>query len=495
MDENDSRRSVRWDLDNARQNYLALIVAQGGLAAASFLCVWVITHALGVEPYGNIAAFMAGAQLAQVALWWTLNAMVRFGVQEFIESGQISHSFWSRTIVLVVNMALFFGTAPLWLPYFANAFKLPADIIPTILAYLFVTAIWMHLQFGMQASKLPIRLALGQMTERILTLLVISFLAVSGTLTWQYAALAYVISPCILILFGVYSLRSLVDWRFWRFGIDTGLIKRILTYSIPIPLISLLSPLALNYVGTLFILHYLTKADLGAYSVALQFYGLIMILPTLAGSLMTPLFISSRSSEGGKNLTAVFLKDVLPTVMVLFSIGSTILAVGMYFILPIVFGEQVTGVVGVLFVLILAGVVAAPVMMGFFPLSLSKDSTAIQLIPATLSCLALILANFVLVPRFGLMGSAWAMVIAYAVILVTFSWLMHRGQGLGPSKTLIVAAAGVAGSLALTFGASVIIAALVVYGCLLFIVLLDPYTYQRGFFRLRTIWRNKPIIP
>ncbi len=487
MDQNDSRRNVRWDIDNARQNYTALILAQGGLAAASFLCVWVITQALGAEPYGNIAAFMAAAQLAQIALWWTLNAMVRFGVQEFIESGQISKSFWSRTIVLAVNMAVFFGTVPLWLPYFSNAFKLPDDIIPTILAYLFVTAVWMHLQFGMQAAKLPIRLAIGQMAERMFTLLIIACLALAGALTWQLAAFAYVISPVILILFGIYSLRRLVDWRFWLFGVDARRIKQIVTYSIPIPLVSLLSPLALNYVATLFILHFLTKADLGAYAVALQFYGLVMILPTLAGSLMTPLFISSRSSEGGENLTAAFLREVLPAVMVLFSMGSTILAVGMYYILPMVFGQQFAGVVGVLFVLISAGVIASPVMMGFFPLSLSGDSTFIQLIPATLSSLALIVASFVLVPRYGLMGSAWSTIFAYAVILITFSFLIHRRQGIGPSKTLIVAIGSVAGSLAMTFGASVIISALVVFGCLLLIVLLDRYTYYRGFLKLRAI--------
>jgi O-antigen/teichoic acid export membrane protein len=243
----------------------------------------------------------------------------------------------------------------------------------------------------------------------------------------------------------------------------------------------------LNYVATLFILHFLTKTDLGGYAVALQFYGLVMILPVLAGSLMTPLFISSRSSEGGENLTAVYLKEVLPAVMILFSIGSTILAVGMYYLLPIIFGEQFAGVVGVLFILIAAGVIAAPVMMGFFPLSLSEDSTYVQLIPATLSSLTLILVSFVLVPRYGLMGSAWSTLIAYSVILVTFSFLMHRRQGLGPSKTLIVAGGSVTGSLALTLGMSVIVSALVVFVCLLLIVLLDRYTYYRGFLKLRTI--------
>ncbi|CAN5117697.1 hypothetical protein BH20ACI2_BH20ACI2_13010 [soil metagenome] len=485
MDENDSRRTVRWDIDNARQNYAALIVAQGGLAVASFACVWIITQVLGVEPYGNIAAFMAAAQLAQVALWWTQNAMVRFGVQEFIESGKISNSFWSRSVVLVVNMALFFGTVPLWLPYFADAFKLPDDIIPATLAYLFVTAIWMHLQFGMHASKLPIRLAIGQMSERMLTLLIIAFLALYGALTWQRAAFAYVISPCILLVFGIYSLRRLVDWRFWRFGIETRRIKQILKFSIPIPLISLLSPLALNYVGTIFVLHYLTKADLGEYAVAFQFYGLVMVLPVLAGSLMTPLFISSRSGEGSENLTATFLKDILPSITVLFSIGSTVLAVGMYYVLPIVFGEQFAAVAGALWILIAAGSIVAPVFIGFFPLSLSDDTTYIQLIPAGLSSLVLIIVSFFLVPRYGLIGSAWSTLISYSVILVTFSFLMHKREGLGPSRTLVVALANVMGALTLSFGFHIIVSAIVVFGWLLLITLLDRYTYVRGFEKMK----------
>jgi O-antigen/teichoic acid export membrane protein len=486
-EKNDSRRTVRWDIDNARQNYAALIVAQGGLAAASFLCVWIITHYLGAEPYGNIAAFMAAAQLAQVALWWTLNAMVRFGVQEFVESGQISHSFWSRTIVLGVNLVLFFGTLPLWLPVFASGFKLSSDIIPTILVYLFVSAIWLHLQFAMQAAKLPIRLAMYQMSERLLTLLIIGFLVVIGALTWQRAAAAYVISPGALIVFGIYSLRQVVDWRFWRFGIDYGRIKRIIKFSIPIPLNSLLSPLALNYVGTLFILHYLTKGDLGEFALAFQLYGLVMVLPVLAGSLMTPLFISSRSNKGAETLTAVFLKEVLPAMTVLFSIGATILAVAIYYLMPIVFGGQFSNAGQVLWILLAAGSIAAPVFIGFFPLTLSGDSTYIQLIPAALSTIALIAVSFILVPRYGLLGSAWSTLISYAVILAIFSVLIHRREGLGVSKTLVVGLTSALGALAVTIGTPVVGSAFIVLGCLLLIVLLDRYTYARGFNKLRMV--------
>lgn len=467
MTDKNARRSVDWDIKNAGKNYVSLIIAQGFLAIFSFGCVWIIARYLGVEPYGNITAFFSASQLAQVSLWWTANAMLRFGVQEFVETGKISNSFWTRSLILAVNILLVVVTYPLWMPILAHWFKLPDEIIPVTIVYLVVTALWMHIQFAMQTAKIPITLAFGQMFERFITLAGICILAFYGALNWQRAALIYVTSSILILFFGLYKIRSLVNWKFWQIEYKFSLIKDILIFSIPIPLYSLISPLALNYIGSIFIINYMSKSDLGVYAVAYQLYGLIMVLPTLAGSLMTPLFVSSKSAADSERISGLFLADserisgsflneVLPLSTTLFAIGNALLVTLIYCILPFFFGESFADVGKLLWILTAAGVAATPILIGYFPFSMSGNSTFMQLIPAALSSAVLVLASFWLVPRFGLIGSAWATVISFAVNTTVFGLMVHRKEKLGFPKVLFSIIPNVLGALAITLDFNVI---------------------------------------
>ncbi len=95
-DSQDDRRSSGWDIRNAAGNYTALIVYQAGISIFSFAAVWLITRSLGSEGYGGIVAVIAASQVAQVAVNWTSIAVVRYGVDEFIETSAIARTFWTR---------------------------------------------------------------------------------------------------------------------------------------------------------------------------------------------------------------------------------------------------------------------------------------------------------------------------------------------------------------------------------------------------------------
>ena len=74
--------------------------------------------------------------------------------------------------------------------------------------------------------------------------------------------------------------------------LDSGIIKKLLRFSVPLIPYSLIGYFSTNYLDAIFISQYLTKADLGIYSVAYQMNGILMQFPLLAGSLLLPLFVT-----------------------------------------------------------------------------------------------------------------------------------------------------------------------------------------------------------
>ena len=105
------RQSANWDIQNAPKNYVSLVLTQTGSAFFAFASVWLITKTLGSEGYGGIVAIIAASQIAQVLVNWTSVAVVRFGVDEFIETEKIARTFWLRLFILLPNLLLVLLTA------------------------------------------------------------------------------------------------------------------------------------------------------------------------------------------------------------------------------------------------------------------------------------------------------------------------------------------------------------------------------------------------
>ena len=181
----DERRSASWDINNAFGNYFVMLISQGGLAFFSFFITIILVKNLGVEDYGQIAVFISARQFSQVFLWWTLNAMARFGVEEFVETNLISESFWNRAIILAVNLIIFIGSSVLWLPVVIITFKLPKEATIQFLLYLIISSIAMHFVFALQAMKMMKQQAFLQMLEKLINLIFVLGLLFIGILSWQ----------------------------------------------------------------------------------------------------------------------------------------------------------------------------------------------------------------------------------------------------------------------------------------------------------------------
>lgn len=418
-----NRQSAAWDLAQAPKNYLVLVTAQAFGSLLSLASVWLATRYLGPAGYGGVVAFIAAAQVAMmIGVNWTSFSVSRYGCEEFVQTGQIASTFWTRLVILGPNLLLVLAATPLWLPKLGGILRLPPNSTWLVLSLLVANVWWIHVQQALQGAKL-MRLQGWLLTlERGLIFLVLGYLAMTGGVSVSRVGWLYVLGPVGASLFALARLRKLI-WPVTR--LDVGMLNRILRFSIPMIPTMAVGYLSTSYLDALFITHFLSEAKLGIYSVAYQVTGLTQQLPLLAGVLLMPLFVTLQAGKRGDR-TERYMREVLPSITLIWTLlCGVVAAVGSYLV-PLVFGSKFEETALLLWPLMAASALAGPDLMGYTPITNSSSKTHLQMISVTLGSAANVILNLLLVPRFGLLGCAWATTAGYGVTLIAVYFLVHR---------------------------------------------------------------------
>lgn len=423
------RQAVGWDLKNAFRNYSTLVVAQIAVAFFSFASVKLVTWSIGFEGYGGVIAVIAASQVAQMFVNWTGIALARYGVEEFVETGRITKSFWARTAVFVPNTVVMLMTGVLWLPLLSDGLKLPPNAIWYVAAHFTVSAVWFHIQQAMQAAKLPRLQGVMLAVERVLIFLGLAALIAAGRLDGLTAIAVYTASPALMAVAGLIAIRRLFSWRL---TLSTDSIRKLVGFSLPLIPYSLIGYFSTSSLDAFFIQQYLTSADLGIYSLAYQMSGILLQFPLLASSLLLPLFVTLRSS-GKSDRVASYMQDLLPLLTFVGGLGCVGAAMASRVVIPFVFETQAEPSVLVFWILISSSALAIPTVIGFAPYTNAISATYVATAMAAVSSVVNLAGNYLLIPRYGLQGCAWATVLAYGasllVVIVIGRWrfsIRHR---------------------------------------------------------------------
>ncbi len=440
------RQSSGWDIRNAPGNYISLILLQIAGALFSFGAVWLITRFLGSEGYGGIVAIIAASQTAQILVAWTGIAVIRFGVEEFIETEKIARVFWTRFLILSINLALVLVLSDYWFLPLAAWLKLPEETFRPVIWHFVVTVLWLHIQGSLQGVKLPRIQGILVMTERMLICAGLFALTAAASLTPYFAIVCYIAAPAIAAVIGLIVLRQYI---FARFSIDRSFVRKILAYSLPLLPFSLVGYFSGSYVDAVFISSFLSTRDLGVYSVATQMAGVAMQFPTLANTLLLPLFVTLQK-EAENARTFNYFRNILPALTLLWGMACAVLAFASYFAVPLVFGEEFSGAALPLWILLAASAAAIPIVLGYSALSNATSTTYISMTAAILSSAVNVAANFVLIPKYGISGSAWATLLAYVISLATFAALLRFAVKTPVSWAFFAVAPGIFGAAVFT---------------------------------------------
>lgn len=477
------RQSSAWDIRNAPKNYFYLVVFQIGSALFSFASVWLLTRFLGADGYGGIVAVIAASQVAQVFANWTGIAVVRFGVDEFIETEKIARTFWVRLIVLAINLVLVLLLAGFWFPPLADWLKLSPASLWLVLAHFAVSALWLHIQMSLQAAKMPRVQGFLQMIERLLIFAGFLILILVGRLDFFWAVTCYIAVPAVMVLIGLFQIKGYI---LSRFSIGRPFIRKVIMYSAPLAPMAIVGYFSGSYLDAIFVSKFLSIRDLGIYSVATQINGIALQIPTLANSLLIPLFISLEKEQQTHKIRR-FFRDVLPTLVLIWGFLCAVAAFIGFYLIPLVFGAEFYGSVSPLWILLAASGVGLPILIGYSALSHSLSATYMSMWAAIFAAAANIIFNFLLIPRFGVIGCAWATLVAYFVSMLTLGLLLRRSKVISLSWVLLAMAPPIVGAVVISMIGSAVTALLSCAGLVVLISYLKKAAFRETLQFLRNL--------
>lgn len=440
-DSHAARQSADWDIKNAPKNYLTLVLAQGGTAFFSFASVWLITKTLGSEGYGAIVAIIAASQLIQIFVNWSGTALARFGIEEFVETGKISKSFWTRTLVFTPNLLLILLGGGLWLAPLAEWLKISGAAKWLIAAHILTTAVWLHVQFGLQGVKMLRRQGVFLAVERGLTFVALLLLSGLNRTSPESFLWCYILPPVLMAIVGLIFLRPFIGFGDFY---DAVQFRKMLVYSLPLIPFAVVGYLSTSQLDAVFITRYLSTKDLGIYSIATQISGITFQLPILANSILLSMFVSLKTA-GNDSPVERFFRQIVPSLTLLWGFLCVVLAFVCVFLIPAIFGREFASAAGSLWILLAASTVNFPVLTGLATLCHTYSKTYITMYAAIFMATTNVLFNALLIPRFGMVGCAWATVAAgFANLSVCYFFL--RREKLLSGGWLFQAALPVVGS-------------------------------------------------
>lgn len=420
------RRRAQWDLDAGAGNYLALVCGHLGGAVLGLLSVWLAARALGSDGYGGIVAFIAASQLiGQVALQWTAISLFRHGCREFIDQGRVSSAFWNRLAILAGNVALVAVAAPWWLPRVSALLSLPAGAQGLVLLHILATALAIHTQQALYAAKLPRFQSLLQFAERGAIALGLLVASCFGAATWRVVAVLFTLAPLLSTSLALLRLRPFI---LPPRGLDPSLLRQMIRFSYPLLLFAIVGYLTTNHLDAIFILRFLSASDLGVYGLAYQLAGTFMQLSSLGGSLFMAFFITSDALEKERDREPLrrFFRSLLPTLVLAWSTAAAVAAILFSCLLDFFFDSSFQGARTLIWPLMGAAALAAPITIAFGPAANARSRTSIAALAALAAAVVNTVLNVVLIPRFGLIGCAWATTAAFATSLLVFLALAPR---------------------------------------------------------------------
>ena len=429
----DLRRRSEWDVASGAGNYGVLVAGQAVGASLALGAAWLAAGMLGSGGYGGIAALIAASQLTSTfAIQWTAIALYRNGCEEFVATGRIATSFWNRLGLVAAGLVPLLLTARFWLPVLGRHLEIPASVLPLVLVHVATTAVATHVQQSLLAAKLPRLQSVLSIAERAALVGLLATLKWAHQGDWSHVALTFVLVPLVPCTLGLYRLRALV---LPPVRPDMANATRILRFSLPLAMQAVVGYLTTNYLDAFFILAFLTAGDLGVYTLAYQVAGQFMQLPSLSGSLFLAFVVTSDTTREGHRAER-FFKDVLPTLTLLWSVGATLLAFGTAHLLERFFDASFHASGALIWPLLAAVALASPVLAGLGPAAHARSRTSIHAAAAGMAALVNVALNAILVPRYGLMGCAWATTASFAAAVLTFRVLVPRLLGISTSWTL-----------------------------------------------------------
>lgn len=315
-----------------------------------------------------------------------------------------------------VGLRLFFcSLATILIIIFSVTFSVDSvsKILILLLAFTNILSVPQILQYDFLAradSKYPSLITMA--VTLITSLLKISVLFYGFGLIYIVAVILFEQVMYALLHLFIYRIKAHGDFLSWRFS--TSVARVMIKTGSAIAFLSFFS-LIYSRIDQVLIRHFLDAQQLGLYSAGVRLVDLWGFIPTIILGGLYPAVLNARKISEAKYFSR--LRKTLALLIIPALIASTILFLFASFLLETIFGSEFVGGAAALQIY---GLSLPATFLSFFVMQIlytddhRKMLIYITAIPAAIN----IILNFVLIPRYGIVGAAWSTLIAYSCIIV-----------------------------------------------------------------------------
>lgn len=396
-------------------NYL---VGRGSLILLGFVTFPLLTRVLPVEQYGILSlTFRLVLLLVVLSKCGLQYSAARFyDATKSDTAGQ--RRFYSTLLIGPAITSLLFSAIYVGVLFSSSALRSDQQLFHCLLlapvAVVLRTLQSMLLSFLRNEGRSRLHTVVEVMTK-VTTMVGLIALAVAGQHRAFPVVLATMTAEAIVVAIqlGDVLRRGLIHPS----AIDWDLIRASLMFGLPLIAYEL-SSLVLDSADRIIVQRYMGDHSLGLYSAAYSISGYLQdVVMTPLNLALFPIYMRLWNEEG-KEATSRFLSQSLSwfAVIALFIVGLSTLCAGDALIF--LASNRFAGAEGLLKVLVPALMVYALHIFFNVGLVLQKRTTLLAIIVVIAAAIN-IAANFLWIPRYGLMGAAAATFLSYAVMVVT----------------------------------------------------------------------------
>lgn len=413
-------------------DYIQMVGFNILVAGLSFLTTSFLLTYWGRSQYGEIVSLTSTTLMLTILGGdWTVQAMVRYGTEDFLESGRVRRIFWNRFYLAITGTLILILTSPVWASLLKSQVGFSGLGIVFILIYLPAQMFWTHTQRILPAiQRHKWRYPLLTL-ERLIVILSALILWRLNLVSLNTILPAYIIGSLVPGIVAIWIIRHQIGRPIWP---EKAILSRIWNYSwplIPTSMVGLMSTNALDY---LFLRKYSGLAELGVYALGVQISGLVQQVPLIAGELTTPRFVKYRLNQDDSAFNH-FIQNQLRFIFWIWSFCCLVGAAGVAFAGSRAIPDKYQVLCQLVWPLAAVTSIVPVWYIVWTPLLTAFERVRVVMWSSVATGIMNILMNFLLIPRFGLIGCAWATVISYATTsLFAEFWIQYTKDTMIPKR-------------------------------------------------------------
>jgi O-antigen/teichoic acid export membrane protein len=408
-----------------------LFSGQVGNVIFSLVILIILTRVLTTEQMGMYSLFFMVVSLALVVgLNWTETSIVRHGREEYVISGKVNQSFWARMYIFVPVIIVFTLLFVIFSKQITSYIGIDQRLIILLIVVFLLNGLLNFINRLYQSTDRMKRSAYILLSQKVFYLICLALIYFNVFRTSLTA---------ILILINVsFLLAIIVNIVTFDFGkimprvLNKEYLKRIWIYSWP-QLIGFPGIYIVNYIDLFVIKRFMTLSDVGVYDIAYAGFTNIAAFIMLMSTVFFPLIVEYRA----KKKFGMIKKHVKNTPVFVLA-WIVLVVIGLIvskYIFPLLFSSKYVASVPAFNVLLIASIFyfvsiyLLPIVNAF---DLIIYSQIFNLVKAGIN----IAGDFILVPKMGIIGAAYATMISYfvAMLLSIMLLIIKRKKIFGVSK-------------------------------------------------------------